>query len=355
MPEITPHEPDHSIEKYIPEGYVPTDNDVNFVIGWNKYVSDRILDNVSLNVVKDIFDIFNIQMHDIENHEIVLMPWDPNRFIVRSDVYNGSTDYSNSIILTCENIQHEMEQPGVLSTELASVLKYAQDGYLYEYLDYRLLTGFAVRLLDIYVKLKGMMKQPIQFHWNELQQKESPIDLRKESIRIENNENPEICSKCGGKCCKNFAGAYHPHDFDELKTVEDFERILIDGKISIDWYEGFTEDDQPGYFLRPRHVGGDVIDPSWGAQCIHLTDTGCELSFNERPYFCKKLEPHASNKCSEPDIKHRYAEAWFKYHNLLKALRRKYDKQTATGTKNPMAYFMEMLYMDEMMNDEDDK
>ena len=58
MPKITPPEPDHSIEKYIPEGYVPTDNDINFVIGWNKYVSDRILDNVSLNVVKDIFDIF---------------------------------------------------------------------------------------------------------------------------------------------------------------------------------------------------------------------------------------------------------------------------------------------------------
>ena len=33
MPEITPPEHDHSIEKYIPEGYVPTDNDINFVIG----------------------------------------------------------------------------------------------------------------------------------------------------------------------------------------------------------------------------------------------------------------------------------------------------------------------------------
>ena len=353
---------DHpSIEKYIPEGYVPTENDINFVFNWNKYVTDRILETVSLAVIKDILDIFSVQIQDIENQEVILIPWDPNRCIVRRDIYGGDPGYSNSVLLTSENIQHEMKQPGVLSVELASVLKYAQNGYLNEYLDYQLLTEFAQNLLTIYVELKGMMKQPIQFHWDELEsKKDSPVDLRKESIRIKNNENPEVCSKCGGKCCKNYAGAYHPNDFDELKTIEDFERILIDGKISIDWYEYEGTIDSQGYFLRPRHVGGDVIDPSYGERCIHLTDTGCELSFDERPYFCRKLEPRESTECGEADSKRGYAEAWSKYCDILSKLRLKYDKQTFTGEKPAMASLMEILFgtdqcTDEMMNDEDDK
>ena len=166
----------------------------------------------------------------------------------------------------------------------------------------------------------------------------------KEPIRIDNNENTQLCSKCGGKCCKNYAGAYHPHDFDKLETIEDFERILIDGKMSIDWYECFTEDDQPGYFIRPRHVGGDVIDPSYGERCIHLTDTGCELSFDERPYFCKKLEPRESTECGEVDNKRGYAEAWFKYNEILTKLRDKYDKQTFTGEKPDLPSLMELIF-----------
>jgi len=142
-------------------------------------------------------------------------------------------------------------------------------------------------------------------------------------MEIKNNENKELCAKCGGKCCKTYAGAYHPDDFNHELTdawlqdllkkgnPDDFNRELTDawlqdllkkgnhaypdGKailVSIDWVEGVKDGpDGRGYFLRPRHVDGDIVDPSWGANCYHLTETGCDLSFDERPWRCKVKEP----------------------------------------------------------------
>ena len=149
---------------------------------------------------------------------------------------------------------------------------------------------------------------------------------------IKNNENLEICSKCGGACCKRYAGAYIPEDFKgvNLHNIEEFEKILLEGNVSIDWYEDYGENGEEGYFIRPRHVGGDIVDSSWGSTCHYLTDKGCSLTFEERPYFCKKLVPNENMLCGEEKSKEKYADAWKDYYEVIERLRIKYDKGTYT-------------------------
>lgn len=143
--------------------------------------------------------------------------------------------------------------------------------------------------------------------------------------KVINNENIEICKKCGGVCCKNYAGAYHPNDFGDNITYELLESAMETNNIAIDWYE--MKDNEKGFYLRPRHTDGGKVDPSWGAQCVNLTDNGCKLSFDERPYGCRTLIPNINFACEEGAFIKRMAyESWNPYHDILNKLYEKYKE-----------------------------
>lgn len=165
---------------------------------------------------------------------------------------------------------------------------------------------------------------------------------------IKNNENREMCSKCGGKCCKTYSGAYHPDDFKHeltdawLQDLLEGNHTYTDGKpilVSIDWVEGVKGGpDGRGYFLRPRHVGGDIVDPSWGASCCHLTETGCDLPFDERPWRCRLREPsECINDKMDTVEKRESVVPWRLYWKILHQFYLKYDKGTHTGKMDPLS------------------
>ena len=170
---------------------------------------------------------------------------------------------------------------------------------------------------------------------------------------IKNNENKEKCSKCGGECCKTYAGAYHPDDFNHELTdawLEDLiegNHVYPNGKpilVSIDWVEGVEDGpDGRGYFLRPRHIDfngalGGIVDPSWGAACYHLKETGCDLSFDDRPWRCKLKDPSECFKSENPLAeKDETMEPWRPYWKKLHQFCLKYDEGTYTGILDPLA------------------
>lgn len=178
---------------------------------------------------------------------------------------------------------------------------------------------------------------------------------------MKNNENKEICTKCGGSCCRSIPGAYVPEDlFDHKATKEEILELLHTRPISIDKWDG---DEESGWkdmhYLRPRtkFVGEEELEDNLLKMipkmildifhvsatndddrmvdfafidddyvCEHLGDNGCELSFDERPTNCKELIPDESKRCKVdgcPDgmlPKLYYALKWIDYNDILSEL-----------------------------------
>lgn len=141
-------------------------------------------------------------------------------------------------------------------------------------------------------------------------------------------ENKEICSKCKGKCCKTMGCHYSPKDFEEIS----FEYLMsqIDkGYISIDWWEGNPFEDNRNihraFFLRVRNVESPIVDPSWGGRCSLLTETGCSLTYNERPTGGRLLIPGEKN-CVPKYTKEDCVKEWYKYNDILIKLYENYCK-----------------------------
>lgn len=172
--------------------------------------------------------------------------------------------------------------------------------------------------------------------------------MNNNTIEVINNEDHEKCAKCGGSCCKQYAGTYAPWDFDHEITMEFLDDILndrIEGipPVSIDWCESYKEDWRNGFFIRPRHVGGDIVDPSWAnVPCIHLTENGCKLPFEKRPYGCRSLDPaHCKDMGDDGCIdKEKSADMWDEYHDILFELYFKYDKGTYTGKRSLLDHYL---------------
>ena len=120
---------------------------------------------------------------------------------------------------------------------------------------------------------------------------------------IADNQNAELCTPCGGKCCKRQPGKYVPSDFGASKDeiTANVRAALATGLTTLDYYE--AHDDMPDiYFPRPVIVGheGKKVHASWGGPCTHLQPAGCALTFERRPFQCRILQPSAGGVCSMP-------------------------------------------------------
>ncbi len=138
-----------------------------------------------------------------------------------------------------------------------------------------------------------------------------------------NNENIEICKLCGGKCCKGMGCHYSPRDFNEV-TIDILRRELNKGYVSIDWWEGDVYNNDNGYervyYLRMRNKNAPIVDPSWGGECMLLTERGCSLPFDERPMGGRALIPKHNDGCIQPYSKEDCCKEWYWYQDVLQKL-----------------------------------
>lgn len=140
-----------------------------------------------------------------------------------------------------------------------------------------------------------------------------------EVVKVNNREVPvfnvtKACSECKGVCCKTMGCHFAPTDFKEI-TFDALKTEIEKGFISIDWWES----DEPQYFLRMRHKDADIVDPSWGGECVLLTDKGCPLLFEERPLGARSLEP-GEGRCVGHYGKEDCKNDWLEYDDILKQL-----------------------------------
>lgn len=112
----------------------------------------------------------------------------------------------------------------------------------------------------------------------------------------EANTNPDLCSKCKGRCCKNCGCFYSPRDFEKI-SYRYLKKKLLEGYISIDLVRKTKKSNdipKDTLVLRSRNVGRPIVDTDQKhrpRRCVRLTETGCSLSYADRPTGGKKLKP----------------------------------------------------------------
>ena len=142
-------------------------------------------------------------------------------------------------------------------------------------------------------------------------------------------EAPEICAKCGGKCCKRLPGGAVPADFGK-PLLENLAKALATGDWAIDWHYRniFGDNMEPTYYIRPaiRAEEGEEYPLYHYAvrgdgKCIFLTPSGCRLPFAQRPTECRMLEPSEDGCKTHMDQngKEGLSRHWLGYQHIIKA------------------------------------
>lgn len=143
-------------------------------------------------------------------------------------------------------------------------------------------------------------------------------------------DRPDLCSDCGGNCCKKLSGCMMPDDvtglFPAPTLAESLARAFRTGAYVIDWWLGDPVYDGPdyilqGYYVRPRIDNDDqpLYNVGWHGTCTFLTDDGCSPPSDLRPYQCRMLEPREEGRCFMHTEGGKWAisVAWIPHHEDL--------------------------------------
>ena len=138
----------------------------------------------------------------------------------------------------------------------------------------------------------GMNKEEFHQWFEDFMYPTLPYRSIKKDYNISKNVNIEICSQCGGQCCKQCGCHFSPDDFEEI-SFEFLKKEIEKGYISIDYVDGEMIYQSIGvYILRARNKDAPVVDTGLRrSACILLTEEGCKLDYEHRPTGGKLLIP----------------------------------------------------------------
>lgn len=116
-------------------------------------------------------------------------------------------------------------------------------------------------------------------------------------------------------------GAYHPDDFgNDPKRIE---AAIRGARVAVDWWEPDARAPLL-YYLRQRIRGvEETFHAGWRGECVLWSkDSGCALSFADRPAQCRALVPGPAQHCTIPKRfeKLAIARAWRPHQALLARL-----------------------------------
>lgn len=139
-------------------------------------------------------------------------------------------------------------------------------------------------------------------------------------------EDKDICSRCGGFCCKKSGCDYSTDNFTDL-SINALQEKLAEGNMSIVAMLNFHELSNgkltvsPFLYLRARNKDRDVVDLlSLKKTCSMLTDTGCSYSLEDRPKGGVNLLPRDPKPCV-PDVDpYEIVKGWERYQKVLQRL-----------------------------------
>ena len=167
------------------------------------------------------------------------------------------------------------------------------------------------------------------------------------------NEDLELCSKCGGMCCKKCGCDYGIVDFTD-RTYNGLKESLDKGDKSIVAVLKFNTMKngcymiEPTLYIRARNINRDIVDLiSMKTRCAQLNENGCSYNYEDRPLGGRNLKPRKleDGGCfpiiSQLDI----LSSWIPYQKQLRKLVKCYtgmsvDKKISEDVENLIYDFM---------------
>lgn len=163
-------------------------------------------------------------------------------------------------------------------------------------------------------------------------------------------ENKDICSECGGYCCKKCGCDYFVSDFERLK-IDVIEEELATGKASIVAalnFRAIGKDKMvcdPILYLRARNINRDEIDLlSFKTTCASLTSNGCSYSLDKRPSGGASLIPRKIGNdiaCFTEVDRIEELNKWIPYQSILSKV---VKRHTGMNVMDKVRYDVENLF-----------
>lgn len=152
---------------------------------------------------------------------------------------------------------------------------------------------------------------------------------------MEELENKEFCSKCGGYCCKKCGCDYFVEDFEDL-SMKGILELLATGNISIVALINFEKLPNgkvfanPFLYLRARNVDRDVVDLlSIKKSCSMLENDQCHYTITDRPSGGVNLIPASDrSKCHHKEDPYKKVMQWERYQKVLSKIVKRYTGKT---------------------------
>lgn len=170
---------------------------------------------------------------------------------------------------------------------------------------------------------------------------------------ISDVENKDMCSICGGRCCKNFGCMYMPSDFDSMeyeslkKTIKTTNNISIGGQImkteKVDDWTFFL-------YLHARNEGANIVDLiSKGGPCSALGPNGCTIEDrSKRPSGGVSVIPMGYGEgCISTISDEESAEAWIPYQEMLKKLVEYFDSDIINVLNRQVEDFLDFIQLEQ--------
>lgn len=165
------------------------------------------------------------------------------------------------------------------------------------------------------------------------------------------NENLDICSECGGRCCNKCGCDYAIVDFRD-RTYKGLLEALAKGDKSIVAALDFKTMPSgkfiatPFLYLRARNTDRDIVDlVSMKTRCSLLNYDGCSHDYENRPFGGRNLIPSRKEDgpCM-PDVEPLdYLMAWSPYQKQLRKIVKHY---TGMSVEEKVSQDVENLFYD---------
>ena len=131
--------------------------------------------------------------------------------------------------------------------------------------------------------------------------------------------NPELCSNCGGRCCKTCGCSYFPEQLpmknEELMT----KKGITISSMAFDSHARKLP--KPILYVRASNIGEGLRETKPVGTCKFLTDKGCSLSYEERPLGGTLIVPFQGlGGCYALYSDEEFIELWLPYQQLLQEI-----------------------------------